>query len=57
MAKPIPATPIVKGRDAERIAKEIREGTPSTAQRSERLRQADETYRRMASATSREPMR
>lgn len=58
MAKPIPATPVVKGRDAERIAKEIRDGTPASKERSDRLRRADEVYRSMsASSPRKEPMR
>ena len=58
MAKPIPATPVVKGNDAQRIVKELREGTPKTPQRTERLRKADETYRRAsAHDTSQDHMR
>jgi len=58
MAKPIPATPVVRGGDAERIAKEIRDGTPITRERSETLRRADEVYRKMSADSARkEPMR
>jgi hypothetical protein len=45
MAKPIPATPVVRGEDAKRIVKEIREGTAQTPERLQKLRQADEVFR------------
>lgn len=46
MAKPIPATPVVRGEDAKRIVKELRDGTAQTPQRVQRLRHADEVFRK-----------
>lgn len=45
MAKPIRGTPPVKGRDAVRIIKEIREGTPRTPNREETLQRAARVFR------------
>ena len=47
MAKPISSTPPVKGRDAERIQREMRLGTPDTPQRVQTIREADAIYRRI----------
>ena len=44
MAKPITATPVVKGRDAQAIAREIREGTPRTPEREATLNRAREVF-------------
>lgn len=49
MAKPISATPLVTGKDAELIMHEIEHGTPDTPKRIATLRRADEVYRRMMS--------
>jgi hypothetical protein len=46
MAKPITATPVIKGRDAERIAHEIERGTPNTPTRIKMIREADCIYAR-----------
>ena len=46
MAKPIKATPVVKGKDAVRILEEMRHGTPGTPQRVETIRRADRVYQR-----------
>ena len=46
MAKPIKATPPVKGAAARRIQEEIRRGTPNTQQRVETIRRADAVFRR-----------
>jgi len=51
MAKPIKATPIIKGRDADRILKEIREGTPRTQQRAETLARAKRVFSDSTSKT------
>ncbi|MDP2955895.1 MAG: hypothetical protein Q8N53_05705 [Longimicrobiales bacterium] len=48
MAKPIEATPVVKGKAAVRIQNEMRSGTPDTVQRVATIRRADAVY---ASAT------
>jgi hypothetical protein len=45
MAKRIAATPVIKGKDAERIVKEIRDGTPRTKQREETLARAKSVFR------------
>ena len=44
MAKPIRATPVVKGKDAERIAREIREGTLRTHKREKTLSRAKKIF-------------
>lgn len=44
MAKPIAATPVVKGRDAVRILEEMRNGTPNTPKRVETIRRADKVF-------------
>lgn len=49
MATRIKATPVVRGRDADRIIEEMREGTPDTPQRVETVRRADSVYHRAAS--------
>lgn len=49
MAKPIPATPVVRGPDADKIVQEIRQGTPKTPERTKRLQNADEVYRSASS--------
>lgn len=46
MAKPISATPVVKGRSADRIAEELRRGTPDTPKRVETIRRAEDVYRK-----------
>lgn len=46
MAKPITATPTIKGRAAEIIRREIEHGTPNTPERVQWIREADEVYRR-----------
>ncbi|MCH7875454.1 MAG: hypothetical protein IH965_09185 [Gemmatimonadetes bacterium] len=46
MAKPISATPVVKGKAARRILDEMRNGTPNTPKRVETIRRADEVYQR-----------
>lgn len=46
MAKPIKETPVVRGKDARRILKEMRYGTPDTLKRVETIRRADSVYRR-----------
>jgi hypothetical protein len=46
MAKPIRATPVVKGKAADRIVKEMRHGTPNTVQRVETIRRADSVYKK-----------
>ena len=48
MAKPITTTPTIKGKDAERIAQEIRRGTPNTPARERMIRESDCVYRRFA---------
>ena len=44
MAKPITATPPVKGKAAKIIQREILRGTPDTPERRETIRRADEVY-------------
>ena len=44
MAKPIRATPVVKGKAAVRIQNEMRSGTPTTPQRVATIRRADAVY-------------
>jgi len=44
MAKLIKATPVVKGKDASRIVRELQEGTPDTPKRIETIRRADEVF-------------
>ncbi len=44
MAKPIAATPVIKGKDADRIAREIKSGTPNTPARERTIREADLVY-------------
>ena len=44
MAKPIKATPVVKGKAAARIQKEMRSGTPNTAHRVATIQRADAVY-------------
>ena len=51
MAKPIKATPVIKGKDAERIAKEIRDGTPRTKQREETLERAKSVFQQSTDRT------
>lgn len=46
MAKPITATPTIKGEDAVRILREISTGTPDTPARVEWFREADEVFRK-----------
>jgi len=46
MAKPLTATPTIKGRAAKEILHEIKHGTPSTPKRVETIRRADEVYRK-----------
>jgi hypothetical protein len=41
MAKSIKATPVVKGRAAERIRSEMRHGTPDTPARIQTIKRAD----------------
>ena len=45
MAKPITATPVVTGKDAEIIRREIREGTPNTPERVQWMRESVNLYR------------
>lgn len=52
MAKPITATPPVKGNAALRIQNEVRHGTPDTPERVATIRRADEVFRK-ASASAR----
>ena len=47
MAKPISATPIIRGKDAEIILAEIINGTPDTPERIELMKRADELYNRL----------
>ena len=54
MAKPISATPVIKGKDAERIAHEIRHGTPNTPERVRMIREADSIYARYSQKQGRE---
>jgi hypothetical protein len=49
MARPIEASPVVTGEDAEKILKEIREGTPLTPERIELFKRADEIFRNSGS--------
>jgi hypothetical protein len=49
MAKPIQATPIIYGKDAEKILDEIKNGTPDTLQRIEFIRRADELFKKISS--------
>ena len=51
MAKPITATPPVKGKAAENIQREILRGTPDTTERRETIRRADEVYRKASRRT------
>ncbi|MFG0253043.1 MAG: hypothetical protein ACF8NJ_09245 [Phycisphaerales bacterium JB038] len=51
MAKPIKPTPPVRGKDASKIRKEMREGTPNTEKRVTTIRRADEVYRRASCAS------
>lgn len=44
MSKHIPVTPVIKGKDAERILDEMLNGTPRTPQREETFRRAKEVY-------------
>ncbi len=44
MTKPIKATPVVKGKSADRIVREMQRGTPNTAQRIETIQRADRVY-------------
>ncbi|MEX1258398.1 MAG: hypothetical protein WEG36_12335 [Gemmatimonadota bacterium] len=44
MAKAIKATPVVKGKAAVRIQKEMRSGTPNTARRVTTIQRADAVY-------------
>lgn len=46
MAKPISATPVIKGKDAERIVREMERGTPDTPLRVRLIERADELYAR-----------
>lgn len=52
MAKPITATPPVKGKAAENIQREILRGTPDTTERRETIRRADEVYRHASRRTN-----
>jgi len=54
MAKPISATPVIKGKDADRIAHEIRHGTPNTPERVRMIREADAIYGRHSQRQGRE---
>jgi len=46
MARPTKATPVIKGKAAQRILDEMREGTPDTPQRIETIRRADRVFKR-----------
>lgn len=48
MARPVRSTPVIKGRDAERIQREIVQGTRNTPERIQQIREADAIYRRVA---------
>jgi hypothetical protein len=52
VAKPITATPPVKGKAAENIQREILRGTPDTTERRETIRRADEVYRHASRRTN-----
>lgn len=54
MATPIKATPIVKGQAAEKIVREIRNGTPSTPKRVQTIRRADNVYQGATSGARRQ---
>jgi hypothetical protein len=54
MAKPITATPPVKGKAAKVILHEIKHGTPNTEKRIETIRRADEVYRKASATLKRE---
>jgi hypothetical protein len=45
MAKPITPTPVIKGKAAKRIMKEVREGTPRTPEREATLQRAKQVFR------------
>jgi hypothetical protein len=47
MAKTLRATPVVRGRDADRIRHEMVHGTPNTPQRVATIRRADALIARM----------
>ena len=47
MAKPITATPPVRGEAAKQILLEIKNGTPNTPKRTETIRRADEVFARV----------
>jgi hypothetical protein len=47
MAKPISATPVVKGKDAELIQRELVRGTPDTPQRVQWMRDSDNLFKRV----------
>jgi len=51
VAKPITATPPVKGKAAKIIQREILRGTPDTTERRETIRRADEVYRKASHRT------
>lgn len=44
MAKPITVTPTIKGADARKIERELREGTPTTAARESLFSSADRVF-------------
>jgi hypothetical protein len=52
VAKPITATPPVKGKAAKIIQREILRGTPDTTERRETIRRADEVYRKASPRTN-----
>jgi hypothetical protein len=51
MAKPIKATPVVKGEAAKVILRELRSGTANTAKRVETIRRADNVYKSVLKVT------
>jgi hypothetical protein len=52
MAKPITATPPVRGEAARIIQREIARGTPDTPARQATIRRADEVYRQASQRTT-----
>jgi len=44
MAKPIAATPTVRGQDARQIVEEMINGSPNTPERRETIERSDRTY-------------
>lgn len=53
MAKPIVATPTIRGKAADRIRQEIQHGTKNTPDRVAFIRKSDEVYRQATERATR----